>query len=102
MAIVPNIIDHLLILVERLSYALILLPFLGDFLERGRVPSGAREWITEVFIGVLIILYIAILRRTRRRITRLESLRQSLTRLLVHDMKNPLTCVMGALSCLSR
>lgn len=37
-------------------YALALLPVLTDVMETGRWPTAARQWITEVVVGALVIV----------------------------------------------
>lgn len=86
-----------LVFLERLSYTLLLLPFLTDFLETGRAPRAPRQLITESLVGLLILAFVAVLRRTRKEIERLEELKQSLTLAILHDLKNPMTTLLGSL-----
>jgi signal transduction histidine kinase len=95
-----NVVQRRALLIERLSWGLILLPTLTDYLEVGHLPSTHREWITELLLGALVFGYILLIRSTRRELERLDSLRQTLTLALVHDIKNPLTTIMASLSML--
>lgn len=94
----PFPIGRWLRFVERAGYALVFLPLVTDFLERGRWPRPGRELVTEVVLGLLVLFYAGVIRWVRKRLERLEEDRKTLTALLIHDLKNPLTVVMGTLS----
>jgi len=48
-------------------YWLVIVPFLTDIAETGRLPQSAREWITEAVAGALIVgLVHRVLRQQRR------------------------------------
>lgn len=88
--------------IERLSYPLIFLPFLTEYIESGKVARTPRELVTEGVVGVLLLFYIFVIRRGRKRMESLERDRKNLTALLLHDMKTPLAVVMGTLSYLEK
>jgi diguanylate cyclase (GGDEF)-like protein len=44
-------------------YALVVVPFVTDIIETGRLPAAPREWITEVVVGLVIA---ALVRRMHR------------------------------------
>lgn len=87
--------------IEGISYFLLLIPVLTDLIERGRLPHEGRELVTEITLGLIVLLFIKALQRARIKIERLETARQTLTELIVHDLKNPMTTVMASLSCLT-
>lgn len=86
----------------QVGYGLVLLPFLGDFLERGRLPVAPREWITELSVGILLVGYALVLRRALQRNIELNKSRVNLQRLIVHDLKNPVSNVLGAIATLQQ
>ncbi len=94
----PFPIGRWLRLVERTGYALVFLPLVTDFLERRSWPHSVREYVTEMVLGILVLFYVGVIRWVRKRLERLEEDRKTLTALLIHDLKNPLTVVMGTLS----
>jgi signal transduction histidine kinase len=83
---------------EMTGYALVFLPFLTDFIETGHWPQTPRDLVTEVTLGLLVLFYVRVIRRARRRLNRMEETRKDLTALLLHDMTTPLSVVMGTLS----
>jgi signal transduction histidine kinase len=91
-------IDRWLRGIEQVGYALVFLPFLTDFLERGRWPRPGRELVTEVVLGGLVLFYAFVVHWVRRHLAHLEEDRKTLTALLLHDLKSPLTTVIGTLS----
>lgn len=84
-------------LIEWLSYPLVLVPTLTDFIESGHLPNQPREWITEMSVGGLILLFVAYVRATRKEMLELEEQKADLTDAIIHDLKNPLSSVLGAL-----
>ena len=93
-------IRHWLLFIERTGYLLVLLPFLTDFFETGKWPHTVRDLVTETTMGLLILFYVRVIAFVRRRLTTLEIEREKLTTLLVHDMRSPLSAIMGTLSYL--
>ncbi|MFA6091550.1 MAG: HAMP domain-containing sensor histidine kinase [Elusimicrobiota bacterium] len=83
---------------ERLTYFLPLVPFITDVIEKGGLPRQPRDLLTESVAAVGIIGFILLMRRTRKHIERVDSLRQGLSEVAVHDLKNPLTSVIAAVS----
>lgn len=93
-------IDRWLRGIEWMGYTLVFLPLVTDFLERGRWPRPGRELVTEVLLGSLVLFYAIVVHWVRRHLERLEEDRKTLTALLLHDLKSPLTTVIGTLSYL--
>jgi signal transduction histidine kinase len=88
------------ILLERSGYALVLLPFLTEFFEHGGLKLSARYYVTEGATATLIFLFVFLLGRARKRHEDLDRARKDLLQLIVHDIKNPISCTMGAINCL--
>lgn len=93
-------VDLILQRVGRLSYLLLLLPVLTDWLEDGRLPSSHREWITEVVMTIIILGFIYLFRQVRKELQRRDALRHDLIQTVMHDLKTPLTTTIGSLSAL--
>jgi len=91
-----TITAHTLLLIERASYPLILLPTLTDYLENNALPRTPREYATEILLGLLILGYVLFVRRARKRLEEVEDLRRSLTDSVVHDLKHPVAAMKGA------
>jgi signal transduction histidine kinase len=83
-------------------YALLLLPFVTDYMEVGHLPATPREWITEISADLMIVFFILLVNRTRREIEAVDELRHSLTQVAIHDLKNPLTAIIAGLSTVMR
>jgi signal transduction histidine kinase len=89
-----------LLLIERASYCLLLLPWLTDFIELGRPPSSPRELLTELVVSCLIAAFILVLRGARKGMEELENFRKSLILVTTHDLKNPLTAIVASIGCI--
>jgi two-component system sensor histidine kinase KdpD len=94
----PAGLGRRLLYVERLMYALTLLPFITDYAEHGRGPLSPREWITEAAAVILILAFMRLLRRARKDIEAIDGLRKNLTQVLIHDLKNPLASIIAGVS----
>ena len=84
----------------RLAYLLAALPFLADFLESGRWATSPLSLAINAGLSVLILVIIALLRQARTQERRINSLRKLMNQAIIHDLKNPMTSIMGCLSCL--
>lgn len=84
----------------RLVYLLAALPFLTDYLEAGRWPTSPVSLLVHCALSGLILVIIVLLRRVRQRELRIDSLRKMMNQAIMHDLKNPMTSIMGCLSCL--
>ena len=80
-----SVLESRLAFVEKISYGLVFLPVLSDFLEIGRLPNSARELITEIMLGSLVLVFIAVLHRVRKQLVRLEKSRQELIELICRE-----------------
>jgi signal transduction histidine kinase len=87
-------------LLEWLSYPLVLVPFITEYLESGHLPLQPREWITELVVGGLILVFVGYVRATRLEMLELDEEKADLTDAVIHDLKNPLSSVIGALEVL--
>jgi two-component system NtrC family sensor kinase len=103
---VPLTTNHL-----RWLYLLALLPTLTDFLETSGTPRAPREWITEMVLGVVILLVVRVIIRqsdhlveeTRAHIRSNEQLQHAnrlatvgqLAAGIAHELGSPLQVVAG-------
>lgn len=55
-------------LLHMLAYGLALMPAITDWLETGRLPTAPREYITEIVLGIVIVLFIAAAHRQANRL----------------------------------
>ncbi|MBI5209955.1 MAG: HAMP domain-containing histidine kinase [Elusimicrobia bacterium] len=84
---------------DRLVYLLAASPFVFRFFETGRWPAGARSLVVHAALGGLIFLVIRLMRQARARAGVIDGFRKTMNEAIVHDLKNPMTSVMGCLSC---
>lgn len=91
--------DKAIALVERLGYFMALTPFLIHRLQTGKWPSTRLSLIVDVAIGCAIFAVALLMGYARRQTKRVDSLRKTLNEAIVHDLKNPLTAIMGCVSC---
>lgn len=89
-----------MVIIEKLAYLLALMPLLADHLVTGRAPSSGRALLADVVIGALILAIVLLMRRMRRLADRVDGLRKTMNEAVIHDLKNPMTSIMGCLSCL--
>ncbi|MBI5201856.1 MAG: hypothetical protein HY925_09750 [Elusimicrobia bacterium] len=85
-------------LFERAAYLACLAPFLVDRLRSGRWPSTLPDLAADAFLGLLLLAFVLLKRLTRRRVARVDALRETLNQALIHDLKNPMTSILGAIS----
>ena len=62
------------LLLERAGYVLAALPIFTDFIDTGRWPEHPRELVTEIVLGLIILLGVALL---YRRVDRLKTLAET-------------------------
>jgi two-component system phosphate regulon sensor histidine kinase PhoR len=79
----------------RLWYLLALLPAARAGLPR-RGPSGLAA---DAVLAAVILGVVWQMRRARRLTERVDSLRRTMNEAVVHDLKNPMTSIMGCVSC---
>lgn len=82
-----------------LVYLLAAAPFVFRYLETGHWPMGARSLIVHALLSGLIFLVIGLMREARARAEVIDGFRKTMNEAIVHDLKNPMTSVMGCLSC---
>jgi signal transduction histidine kinase len=82
----------------RLWYALALLPA-GALLLAGRRPWGGPDLAADGVLAAVIFALIWQMRRARRMTERVDGLRRTMNEAVVHDLKNPMTSIMGCVSC---
>jgi signal transduction histidine kinase len=89
-----------MLLVERLSYFMVLSPFLVDYARTGKAPAYPGGWLADAVLGLVILAFALLMRHNRRRADLVDSLRRTLNESIVHDLKNPMTSVMACISCM--
>jgi len=82
------------------AYLLAALPFLADYLKTGRLPLDAMSLAVDAVIAGAILTAIFLARSSRRRELLIDGLRKTLNESIIHDLKNPMTSIMGCLSVL--
>lgn len=87
------------VFVEKLSFLLALLPFLFDSIVSQRVP-GPAGLVADSLLAAVILGLTLMMRKTRLLTERIDTLRKTMNEAVIHDLKNPMTAVMGCLSCL--
>ncbi|MDT8286126.1 MAG: HAMP domain-containing sensor histidine kinase [Elusimicrobiales bacterium] len=83
--------------IEIFSYFLLLVPWLGDFFGAELLRYGAPDLILKIGMSAAIIVFIFLLRDVRRKSRSLELLKKNLSLAAIHDLKGPLTSMIGAL-----
>lgn len=85
-------------ILEIISYFLLLLPWLPGFLRGNALPYGTLMLTVKIVMSAAIICFIAMLRDVRKKIHSLDVLKQDMAMSAIHDLKGPLTSIIGALS----
>ena len=88
-------------LLESAAYLTCLAPFVADRIRLGRWPSTAAELIADVALGLLVLGLVLLRRQTRRRVERVDVLRETLNQAIIHDLKNPMTSIPGSIAVVS-
>lgn len=83
--------------IEIFSYLLLLVPWFGDFFGAELLLYGAPDLILKIGMSGAIIVFIFLLRDIRRKSRSLELLKKNLSLAAIHDLKGPLTSMIGAL-----
>lgn len=86
--------------VERLGPFLAFSPLLVDRWKTGRWPSSSFDLALNAAVGCAIILVAMLMGYARRKTRRVADLRRTLNETIVHDLKNPMATIMGAVSCI--
>lgn len=88
-----------MLLVERLGFCLALAPFLFDYLRTGEWPSSPFGLMLDFAAAGAILAVVLLMGYARRLAERVDSLRKTMNEAIIHDLKNPMTAIMGCLSC---
>lgn len=83
----------------RLFYAAALLPAACEFLISRKQPQDWSAWACAVFLSAVILFLVRQIRTARLVAERVDGLRRTMNEAVVHDLKNPMTSIMGCVSC---
>jgi len=83
--------------IEIVSYFLLLVPWFGGFFGRHMPGYGASVFLLKIGLSAAILVFICLLRDVRKKIESLDLLKQDLSLAAIHDLKGPLTSIIGAL-----
>lgn len=83
----------------RLWYALALLPAACAALISGRRPWSWPDSACDAVLSAVILCLVWQIRRARLLTKRVDGLRKTMNEAVVHDLKNPMTSIMGCVSC---
>lgn len=86
---------------EIISYFLLLLPWLPGLLRRNTLPYGTLMLTVKIVMSAAIVIFIFLLRDVRKKMHSLDVLKQDMAMSAIHDLKGPLTSIIGALSIIS-
>jgi len=84
---------------HQLAYLLVALPFVADRLKSGQWPPSVLILAIDAVMSGAILSFILLWRRSRSREIRIDGLRKTMNEAIIHDLKNPMTSIMGCLSC---
>ncbi|MBI4424493.1 MAG: HAMP domain-containing histidine kinase [Elusimicrobia bacterium] len=91
--------DLAMILVERIGYLMAFAPFVIGRWGGDARPSTAPALLLDAGLGCAILAVALLMGYSRRQAHRVNSLRRTLNEAIIHDLKNPMTTIMGCLSC---
>lgn len=83
--------------IEIFSYMLLPVPWIGGFLGEDLLRYGTADLVLKAGMSAAIIVFIFLLRDVRRKSRSLELLKKDLSLAAIHDLKGPLTAMIGAL-----
>lgn len=83
---------------EIFSYLLLAVPWLAGVVGERFLDQGHRGLFLKIALSAAILTFIWLLHDVRRKLASLDSLRKSLSSAAIHDLKSPLTAIIGALS----
>ncbi|GAB4030939.1 MAG: hypothetical protein Fur0012_07630 [Elusimicrobiota bacterium] len=89
------------LLMERISYFMVFIPWLPDLIKRGNTIYEPFSLFLKIFLSSALLVFIFFLRDIRRKINLLDDLKKNLSLAAIHDLKGPLTSIVGALSIIS-
>ncbi|KAF0125319.1 MAG: two-component system OmpR family sensor kinase [Elusimicrobia bacterium] len=84
--------------IEYVSYFLLVVPWLGGLLGENFLSGTPAGLVLKLTLSAAILAFIFLLRDVRRKIHSLDTLKQNLSLAAIHDLKGPLTAIIGALS----
>jgi signal transduction histidine kinase len=87
--------------IEFLGYLILPIPWLPDLLRGGAFPYSAFDLAVKAILSMVIFCFVFALRDVRKKINSLDVLKQELSMAAIHDLKGPLTSIIGTLSIIS-
>jgi len=83
------------------GYFILPMPWIPDLLRGHGIPYDVSNLTVKILLSVMMLIFIALLRDVRRKINSLDVLKQDLAMAAIHDLKGPLTSIVGVLSVIS-
>lgn len=87
--------------IEAVGYLILLVPWVPDLLQGRGLPYGTLSLAVKLILTAAVLGFIFILRDVRRKINSLDILKQDLALSAIHDLKGPLTSIIGALAVIA-
>jgi two-component system sensor histidine kinase VicK len=84
-------------IIEVISYFLVFVPWAVGYLGAGEHGAVA----VRILLSTAVAVFIVVLRDVRKKIHSLDTLKQSLAMATVHDLKGPLSSIIGVLAIIS-
>lgn len=87
--------------IEAVGYLILLVPWVPDLLQGRGLPYGTLSLAVKLILTAAVLGFIFILRDVRKKINSLDILKQDLALSAIHDLKGPLTSIIGALAVIA-
>jgi len=74
---------------------------LVEDLRIGRLPSTWPEWTSDGVLSCVILGFVLLIRHNRIKAAQAKALQATLNQAIIHDLKNPMTSIVGCISVLN-
>ncbi|MFA6435001.1 MAG: HAMP domain-containing sensor histidine kinase [Elusimicrobiales bacterium] len=88
-------------MIECIAYFMLPIPWIPDFLPVNALPYGILHLTVKIILSAVLVAFVVLLRDVRKKINSLDILKQDLSMAAIHDLKGPLTSIIGTLSLVS-